>query len=126
MNKLIEKILTSEKYIKFAPYLKWLNYIFNRYVIMSVCFIIWMIFFDQNSLFTHLELDKQIKNLEADESYFRENLEAENKKLKILTENPAEIERIAREKFFLKKDNEDIFIIQQEIQKKPQENKTNE
>ncbi|HEY4538714.1 MAG TPA: septum formation initiator family protein [Faecalibacter sp.] len=126
MNKLIEKILTSEKYIKFAPYLKWLNYVFNRYVIMGVCFIIWMIFFDQNSLFTHLELDKQIKNLEADESYFRENLEAENKKLKILTENPAEIERIAREKFFLKKDNEDIFIIQQEIQKKPQENKTNE
>ena len=126
MNKLIDKILTSEKYIKFAPYLKWLKYIFNRYVIMGVCFIIWMIFFDQNSLFTHLELDKQIKNLEVDESYFRENLEAENKKLKILTENPAEIERIAREKFFLKKDNEDIFIIQQEVQKKPQENKTNE
>ncbi len=125
MNKLIEKILTSEKYIKYAPYIKWLKYIFNRYTIIGFCFVIWMIFFDQNSLFTHLELDKQIKNLEQDETYFKQHLEDENQKLKVLTENPAEIERIAREKFYLKKDNEDIFIIQQEIQKKPQEN-TNE
>ena len=125
MNKLIEKILTSEKYIKYAPYIKWLKYIFNRYSIIGLCFVIWMIFFDQNSLFTHLELDKQIKNLEQDETYFKQHLEDEDQKLKVLTENPAEIERIAREKLYLKKDNEDIFIIQQEVQKKPQE-KNNE
>jgi len=84
-----------------------------------------MIFFDQNSYFTHLELDKQINNLERDENYFKTRLEEEEKKLKVLTENPAEIERIAREKFYLKKDNEDIFIIQEETHKKTQEN-TNE
>lgn len=125
MNRLIEKILSSEKYAKYVPYIKWLNYIFNRYTIISVCFIIWMIFFDQNSYFTHLELDKQINNLERDENYFKTRLEEEEKKLKVLTENPAEIERIAREKFYLKKDNEDIFIIQEETHKKTQEN-TNE
>ena len=126
MNTLFVKFLSSEKYAKYTPYFKWLKYVFNRYFIFGFSFVIWMIFFDQNSLFTHLELNKQIANLENDESYFRSNLEAENKKLKVLTENPAEIERIAREKFYLKKDNEDIFIIQQEIQKKPLENETNE
>lgn len=125
MNRLVGKILSEEKYIKYAPYIKWLNILFNRYTIISLCFIVWMIFFDQNSFFTHLELDKQIDNLEKDEVYFEENLRNEEEKLKVLTENPAEIERIAREKFYLKKDNEDIFIIQQEVQKTPQKN-TNE
>ena len=125
MKTFIEKLLASDNYIKYLPYIKWLNYIFNRYTILGFCFIIWMIFFDQNSLFTHLELDKQISDLKRDEAYFKQNLENEDKKLKVLIENPAEIERIAREKFYLKKDNEDIFIIQQDTVKKPQEN-TNE
>ena len=118
MNKYVEKIKSNDKYVKFAPYLKWVNFVFNRYFLVGFVFVIWMIFFDQNSLITHRELDKQIRNLERDEAYFRENLEHENAKLKMLQDNPAEIERIAREKFFLKKDNEDIFIIQQEFKKK--------
>ena len=125
MKTFIEKLLASDNYIKYLPYIKWLNYVFNRYTILGFCFIIWMIFFDQNSLFTHLELDKQISDLERDEAYFKQNLENEDKKLKVLIENPAEIERIAREKFYLKKDNEDIFIIQQDTIKKPQDT-TNE
>lgn len=122
MNKLIEKILSSEKYIKYTPYIKWLDYIINRYTVIGFGFTIWMIFFDQNSLLTHLELNKQIDNLEKDQTYFKHNLENEEQKLKVLTENPAEIERIARENFYLKKDNEDIFIIQQEIQQKTTKN----
>ncbi|MBF0596222.1 FtsB family cell division protein [Faecalibacter rhinopitheci] len=120
MSTFIEKLASSKKYSKFVPYVKWFGYFVNRYTVVSVCFIIWMIFFDQNSFITHQELDKQIRNLEMDEAYFRKNLENENEKLKMLIDNPAEIERIAREKFFLKKDNEDIFIIQEEPQKKPQ------
>ena len=125
MNTIIEKYISSQKYAKSVPYIGWLKYIFNRYFIVGVCFVVWMIFFDQNSFITHRELDKQISNLEMDEAYFKRHLENENAKLKLLQDNPAEIERIAREKFFLKKDNEDIFIIQQEVRKKPQ-NTTNE
>ncbi|MBS7333921.1 FtsB family cell division protein [Faecalibacter bovis] len=125
MKKLDEKITSSKKFEKYKSYIKWLKYVINPYVIASVCFIIWMAFFDQNSLITHKELDKQIRELEADQKYFEQHLKNENAKLKLLQDNPAEIERIAREKFFLKKDNEDIFIIQQEVRKKPQ-NTTNE
>lgn len=126
MNKFTDKILSNNKLKSISPYLKWIGFFINRYTIVGVAFIVWMLFFDQNSLITHRELDKQIRTLERDEAYFEKNLENENEKLKMLQNNPAEIERIAREKFYLKKDNEDIFIIQQETQKKPQEKTKNE
>lgn len=90
------------------------NFFWNRYFIFSIAFIVWMFFFDQNSFFVHRELDKQIDNLERDEEYYLQNLQQETEKLNQLTENPAEIERIAREKHFLKKENEDIFIVIEE------------
>ena len=101
------------------------KFVWNRYFILTIAFAVWMIFFDQNSFFVHRELDKQIKLLEVDESYYQEHLDTEAEKLNQLNSNPAEIERIAREKHFLKKDDEDIFIIQQEKVAKP-ENKKNE
>ena len=101
------------------------KFVWNRYFILTVAFAVWMIFFDQNSFFVHRELDKQIKLLEVDQQYYQEHLDTESEKLNQLNSNPAEIERIAREKHFLKKDDEDIFIIQQEKVTKPQ-NKENE
>ena len=111
-----------KKKIKDARVVK---FVWNRYFILTLAFAVWMIFFDQNSFFVHRELDKQIKLLEVDESYYQEHLDTEAEKLNQLNSNPAEIERIAREKHFLKKDDEDIFIIQQEKVAKP-ENKKNE
>lgn len=96
------------------------KFVWNRYFILTLAFAVWMIFFDQNSFFVHRELDKQIKLLEVDESYYQEHLDTEAEKLNQLNSNPAEIERIAREKHFLKKDDEDIFIIEQEKVNKPQ------
>ena len=96
------------------------KFVWNRYFILTIAFAVWMFFFDQNSFFVHRELDKQIKLLEVDESYFQEHLNTETEKLDQLNSNPAEIERIAREKHFLKKDDEDIFIIEQEKVNKPQ------
>lgn len=96
------------------------KFVWNRYFILTVAFAVWMIFFDQNSFFVHRELDKQVRLLEVDEQYYQEHLDRETDKLNQLNSNPAEIERIAREKHFLKKDDEDIFIIQQEKVAKPQ------
>ena len=102
-----------------------LKFLLNRYLLFTIAFCVWMFFFDQNSFFVHRELDKQIKLLEIDQAYFQEHLNNETEKLNQLNNNPAEIERIAREKHFLKKEDEDIFIIQQEKVESPQ-NKDNE
>ncbi len=106
----IPKVKNGKKFTQTRVF----NFFWNRYFIFGSAFIVWMFFFDQNSYFVHRELDKQINNLERDEAYYQENLQQETEKLNQLTENPAEIERIAREKHFLKKENEDIFIVIEE------------
>ena len=121
-EEILDDELTPKKKIMDTRVVK---FVWNRYFILTLAFAVWMIFFDQNSFFVHRELDKQIKLLEVDESYYQEHLDTEAEKLNQLNSNPAEIERIAREKHFLKKDDEDIFIIQQEKVAKP-ENKKNE
>ena len=121
-DEILDEELTPKKKIMDTRVVK---FVWNRYFILTLAFAVWMIFFDQNSFFVHRELDKQIKLLEVDESYYQEHLDTEAEKLNQLNSNPAEIERIAREKHFLKKDDEDIFIIQQEKVAKP-ENKKNE
>ncbi|MEG0697997.1 MAG: septum formation initiator family protein [Algoriella sp.] len=116
-EEILDDELTPKKKIMDTRVVK---FVWNRYFILTIAFAVWMFFFDQNSFFVHRELDKQIKLLEVDESYFQEHLNTETEKLDQLNSNPAEIERIAREKHFLKKDDEDIFIIEQEKVNKPQ------
>ncbi len=93
---------------------KWYSFFLNRYFIVSAAFAIWMIFLDQNSVLVHIQRYKEIKALEEDEQYYQEKLTEESDRLNDLKNNPAELERIAREKHFLKRKNEDIFIIQEE------------
>ena len=116
-EEILDDELTTKKKIMDTRVVK---FVWNRYFILTIAFAVWMFFFDQNYFFVHRELDKQIKLLEVDESYFQEHLNTETEKLDQLNSNPAEIERIAREKHFLKKDDEDIFIIEQEKVNKPQ------
>ncbi len=102
---------------------KWYSYFLNKYTVVGIVFLVWMIFFDQNSVLIHQQLNKDIKALEDDKAYYQENLNEENEKLNNIKNNPAELERIAREKHFLKKPSEDLFIIQQEIIEKPDSTK---
>ena len=124
-EEIFDEELTPEVPKKKIMDLGVVKFVWNRYFILTLAFGIWMFFFDQNSFFVHRELDKQIKLLEIDQAYFQEHLNNETEKLNQLNNNPAEIERIAREKHFLKKEDEDIFIIQQEKVESPQ-NKDNE
>jgi len=97
---------------------RWYKILLNKYLIVSVFFIAWMIFFDQNSYFIHKELDKEIKHLEQDKKYYREKLDRESIQIEQMKTNVDEIERVAREKHYLKKENEDVFIIEEQKVKK--------
>lgn len=98
---------------------KWLKILFNKYLLVTLGFIIWMLFFDQNSFLIHRELDKEIKVLKQDREIFSEKLESEKSKIEKMKQDSAEIERIARERHFLKKDNEDIFVVEKQEVKPP-------
>lgn len=90
---------------------KWYRFFWNKYVLVGTFFLIWMIFFDQNSYLMHRDLDHDISELEKDKAYFENVIVEESILLHELKTNPAETERIAREKYYMKKDSEDIFLI---------------
>ena len=83
----------------------------NRYVIVIVFFIIWMLFLDNTSYMEHLVLNTQIQELEDNKKYYQDEIKKDQENIKLL-KNPDQIEKYAREKYYMKRDSEDIYIIE--------------
>jgi len=92
---------------------KWFGIATNIYVIVLTAFVIWMVFFDTNSLMIHLEIKKQIKTLEKQQEFLKNEIEKDKKTLEKLSD-PKELEKFAREQYYLKKKNEEIYLIEYE------------
>ncbi|MFT5847498.1 MAG: cell division protein FtsB [Psychroserpens sp.] len=72
-----------------------------------------MLFFDSNSLLIHQELNEDVSDLENEKDYYRNEIKKDNKALKELSTEDG-IEKMAREKYYMKRENEDIYIIEYE------------
>ena len=70
-----------------------------------------MIFFDSNSLIIHNELNNDINELNEQKSYYEKEIVKDNIELKLI-QSDSGLEKYAREKLFMKKDNEEIFLIE--------------
>ncbi len=81
-------------------------------MVTFVLFIIIIGFIDDNSLMRRVQHQREINNLNKQIESYRKQYEEDTRMLKEITSNPQAIEKIAREKYFMKKPNEDIFIIQ--------------
>ena len=82
----------------------------NRYVIVLAFFIVWMLFLDNTSYMEHRILNKQLNELEDNKKYYKEEIRKDSIDIKLLN-NPDQIEKYAREKYYMKRDSEDIYII---------------
>ncbi|NBL65879.1 septum formation initiator family protein [Flavobacterium sp. NST-5] len=89
----------------------WLKIISNRYVLVTVFFVIWMIFLDNYSFVDQKILNKELKELEDNKKYYQDEIKSDQQKIKLL-KNPDQIEKYAREKYYMKRDSEDIYIIE--------------
>ncbi len=78
-----------------------------------VLFVVWMIFFDTNSYLIHRELDKEIDGLKGNTEFYQEQIDNDRSFIEKMDDNE-EMEKFAREKYYLKKENEDIYIIEHE------------
>lgn len=90
-----------------------LRFLSNKYVIVSAFFIVWMLFLDNYSYLDHRLLDKEINELEENKEYYLQEIKQDKKNIKTL-KNPHQVEKFAREKYYMKKDSEDIYIIEYE------------
>ncbi|MGI9527488.1 MAG: FtsB family cell division protein [Weeksellaceae bacterium] len=91
---------------------KWIKYFLNKYTIVGLLFVVWMTFFDQNSYYLHKEIDDDIIRLKEEKAYFENEISIESAQLEELKKNPFQYEKLAREKYLMKRENEDIFVIE--------------
>ena len=83
----------------------------NRYVIVLAFFIVWMLFLDNTSYMEQRILNKQLNELEDNKKYYQNEIKKDEENIKLL-KNPDQIEKYAREKYYMKRDSEDIYIIE--------------
>ncbi|MDA0325876.1 MAG: septum formation initiator family protein [Bacteroidetes bacterium] len=82
----------------------------NIFLVVTVIFIVWMLFFDANSWLIHRELNKEIEGLNTKKEFYEREIKSDTKEIKKL-QTPEGIEKYARENYNMKKENEDIYII---------------
>ena len=107
MKKIFQNITSKFSFLKFLG---------NRYVIVFIVFAVWMLFLDNYSYMEHRVLNKEIEELENNESYYINEIKKDSLKIKHL-KNSDQIEKYAREKYFMKRENEDIYLIEYEEDK---------
>ncbi len=83
----------------------------NKYFLVLVFVVMWMVFFDRHGLYENWGLSQKVQQMEADRDYYIEQIEQVKKDKKDLQLN---IEKYAREHYFMKKNTEDVFIFEEE------------
>ncbi len=81
-----------------------------KYIITSVFFIVWILFLDQTGIMFKSKLNEEIDFLEKRKTFYTEEIEKNEKYYQDLLTNPATKERLAREEYYMSKENEDVFI----------------
>jgi cell division protein DivIC len=92
---------------------RWFALLTNKFVMATLGFIIWMLFLDINSYLIHHELNAEIDELEESIEYYGTEIESDIKKLEELTTDDKKLEKFAREQYWMHREGEQIFLIEQ-------------
>lgn len=83
----------------------------SKYLITGIAFAVWMLFFDRNDLPLQFKRAYELQKLKANEGHMDQKIAETKQELNLLKNNPETLEKYAREKFLMKRDNEDLFVI---------------
>ena len=87
------------------------SWVKNKYLLTGVFFIVWMLFFDPKDILSDMERREKLNELEKSEQHLKNLISESGTELDQLKNNAQSLEKYAREKYMMKKDNEDLFII---------------
>lgn len=90
---------------------KWFRIASNKYLIVLVVFIFWMLFIDSNSWLIHHELNTEISDLKKSQKYYLDEITGDKTIIQKLNDS-VELEKFARQEYYMKRENEEIFIIE--------------
>lgn len=84
----------------------------NKYILTAGAFAVWMLFFDNRDVITtHFRHRAELNRLERSKAWYQQEIDSTRRELDQLRSNPAVLEKYARERYRMKKDNEDLFVI---------------
>ncbi len=87
------------------------NLLRNKYFIVGLIFIVWMIFFDENNLVAHHRNKKRLSALKSQKEYYIEKIAEDNQKIEELRSGQNNLEKYAREQFYMSRPDEDVYMI---------------
>ncbi|TWW00558.1 septum formation initiator family protein [Chitinophaga pinensis] len=93
------------KSIKLPAYMR------NKYFVSAAAFFVWLAFIDSKNFLSQYELQTEVNKLEGQKAFFIEEIRKTRKEQQELLSSPEKLEKFAREKYLMKRDNEDLFII---------------
>lgn len=96
------------------------RYIHNWFFYIGLLFVIWVLFFDKNSLVEQSKLNKTLYDLDSREQFYKTNIKKAESEITAYEKDTTLLEKFAREKYYMKKDNEEVFVI---VREKTAENK---
>ena len=82
----------------------------HKYLATIAVFLLWMSFLDENNWIMRLQHKSEIATLNSEIERYRTQFDEDTEQLQELTENPEALEKVAREKYFMKRPDEDVFI----------------
>ena len=88
-----------------------LKILLNKYFLTLVAFSVWLLFFDSNSIPNRMRLQKRLNDLKQEKKFYMDEIRKDSTLTRQLLEDTAALEKFAREKYHMKKDNEDLFLI---------------
>jgi cell division protein DivIC len=88
-----------------------ISYLKNKYVIVILAFVVWMAFFDPKDMGLIISRTSKLNELKTSEKHLKTEIQETKKELGLLKSDAKSIEKYAREKFYMKKDNEELFIV---------------
>lgn len=87
----------------------------NKFFIAFAVFAAIMLFFDKNDVLTQSDRNRQLRDLLQSKQYYTTEIITGSRELEKMKTNPGILEQYAREKYLMKRDNEDLFIIQESL-----------
>jgi len=82
----------------------------NKYFLVIVGLIVWLLYFDKNDVFTQFELITKCRKLNVEKEYYITEIQNNKTEMYDLQNNKKSLETFAREKYLMKRDNEDVFV----------------
>lgn len=90
----------------------------SKYLLVGLFFLIWICFFDLKDIVSGFERREKLNELEENEQHLDQLISDSRNELHLLKNNAQSIEKYAREKYMMKKDNEDLFIVNSTTERK--------